>query len=129
MFYWHYQHTSQITQCINNLKIHFSLRRETIKNSNSTFVCYIFLSKRKWKKKIVLHLLNYIFTFHFINLHTIFVHPNFTFFSFEPTTKPSSFWKFILVIIDNITCSSHPHRNKDRIMRLHIKQNLYCWDL
>jgi hypothetical protein len=92
MFYWHYQHISKITWCINNFKFYFSLRSATIKNNNLTFVCSIFSNKKKeniCSTSTKLHL-----NFHSINLCTNFVHPKLTFFSFEPTTKPSPFWYF-----------------------------------
>ncbi len=49
IFYQGLQHILQIIGCINNLNIHFCLKRTTNRNSNLTFVCPIFLS-RKCKK-------------------------------------------------------------------------------
>jgi hypothetical protein len=83
----------------NSLNIHFSLRSTTTKNSNWTFVCFIFLNKKKKLKHwtTILDQLNYISTCHSNNFHTNVVPSNLTFSLLKPTIKPSPFWNFHFV--------------------------------
>ncbi len=125
IFYQGHQHTFKIIGCINSLKIHFRSRIITIKNSNLTFVCHIFLWKKRKKKNWNLEPLFWICQIIFpIVVSTIFVQMSFIqiwpFIYWYPPLHLHHIEEFILIILDNITlCSSQPNKDKEGIIRLH----------
>jgi hypothetical protein len=136
IFHWGQQHTLQIIGCITSLKIHFCLRRTTIRNNNLIFF-FIFFREGKEKKIVtisshysILDLPNYISTCYSNNLHTNVVHPNLTFSSLVPTTTPSPRWNFHF---------DHPWQHhyvffptkqgQGEDHEASWEQNLHCWYL
>ncbi len=73
-----------------------------------------------WFPQCPLMFLNYICTYHFNNPHTDVIHPILIFFHRNPPLNPHHLEIFFLFVLDNITlCSSHPKRNKIRIVQSH----------